>query len=137
MTKKERFNAAYNFLYDNGFIHNQKEAAIKMQTSASNMSSALKGVDTVLTGSFLKRFADAFPAISEDWLLTESGEMLTMANNVVAVYTLNTDELDRLKEENAVLQKENERLRIENETLWKVLAGFGYPAPTEQKIAAG
>lgn len=81
MTKKERFNAAYSFLYNNGWIHNQKEAAEKMRTSAPNMSSARNGVESVLTKSFLKRFADAFPAISEEWLINGTGEMLTLKNS--------------------------------------------------------
>ena len=83
MDRKERFNVAYKFLYDKGWIHSQKEAAKKMETTAPNMSSALNGVESVLTDKFLKRFADAFPAISTDWLLNESGAMLTMENNIV------------------------------------------------------
>jgi len=120
MTKKERFNVAYNFLYENGFIHNQKDAAAKMGTTAPNMSSARNGVETVLTDSFLKRFADAFPAISEEWLLTENGEMLTLANNTGKP----ASELDKLKEENAALRKEVERLRKENDSLRSEMVGM-------------
>lgn len=46
-----------------------------MESSASNISKALKGVETVLTDRFLMRFGDTF-GISIDWLLTGSGEML-------------------------------------------------------------
>lgn len=137
MDRKERFNEAYGFLFDNGYFHNQKEAAEKMGTTSPNMSSALKGKDHVLTDNFLKRFSDSFPAISIDWLLSESGSMLTLENNTSGAKDNN--ELEKLKEENASLLKEIERLRKENDSLRSEIVGmermakaFGINVPDNQ-----
>lgn len=48
-----------------------------MGASRPNVSSALKGDGKVLTDKFLKRFANAFDVLSQDWLLTGEGPMLT------------------------------------------------------------
>lgn len=50
-----------------------------MGASASNISSALKGRETVLTNNFLVRFAKAYRQISLPWLLNEEGSMLEVA----------------------------------------------------------
>lgn len=81
MTKKERFNRAYNFLKYEGVIKKQEDVAKAMGASASNISSALNGRESVLTDNFLMRFANAFKQISLDWLLNETGPMLTVAPN--------------------------------------------------------
>ena len=77
MDKKSRVNQAYSYLYDIGAIHSQKELSEKMGASAPNVSSALKGVESVLTDRFLNRFSDTFPIINKAWLLTGEGEMLS------------------------------------------------------------
>ena len=46
-----------------------------MGASESNVSSAFKGVEKVLTDNFLNRFAITY-GISLDWLLTGQGEMI-------------------------------------------------------------
>ena len=75
--KKERLNQAYNYLKNKGIVHTQKDVAERMGASASNVSSALKGVDTVLTEKFLRRFNESFGNIFyNEWLLTGEGEML-------------------------------------------------------------
>lgn len=79
MNKKERFNKAYNFLKYEGVIKKQEDVAKAMGASASNVSSALNGRETVLTDNFLMRFCNAFKQISLDWLLNEEGQMLTVA----------------------------------------------------------
>ena len=81
MDKKERFNKAYNFLKYEGVIKKQEDVAKAMGASASNISSALNGRETVLTDNFLMRFANAFKQISFTWLLNEEGPMLTLAPN--------------------------------------------------------
>lgn len=77
MTKKDRFNEAFRYLRGNGFVDTQKDVAIKMGASAPNVSSALNGVEGVLTDRFLRRFNAAFGDVfNEKWLLTGEGEML-------------------------------------------------------------
>lgn len=78
MDKKHRINEAFIYLKSRGIVHTQKDIALAMGASASNVSSALKGVDNVLTDSFLSRFNKAFNStFSEHWLLTGEGEMLS------------------------------------------------------------
>jgi len=78
MDKKERFNKAYGFLKYEGVIKKQEDVARAMGASPSNVSSALKGREAVLTDNFLMRFANAFKQISLTWLLNEEGPMLTV-----------------------------------------------------------
>lgn len=78
MEKKERINQAFSYLKDNGLVHTQKDLAERMGSTAPNVSSALKGVDNVLTDNFLLRFNNAFGGIFNDnWLLTGEGSMLS------------------------------------------------------------
>ena len=78
MEKKERINQAFSYLKDNGLVHTQRDLAEKMGATAPNVSSALKGVDNVLTDNFLLRFNNAFGGIFNDnGLLTGEGSMLT------------------------------------------------------------
>lgn len=58
-------------------VHTQADVAKAMGASRPNVSSALKGDGKVLTDKFLKRFANAFDVLSQDWLLTGEGPMLT------------------------------------------------------------
>lgn len=80
MSRAERFNLLYNTLRDMGLYHTQVEFAEIMKSSKTNVSSALKGDERVLTDRFLKRFYNAFienlSQYSLDWLLTGQGEML-------------------------------------------------------------
>lgn len=78
MDKKERFNKAYNFLKYEGVVKTQDDVAKIMGASRSNVSSALKGNEKVLTDNFLTRFARAFKQISLTWLLDEEGQMFTI-----------------------------------------------------------
>lgn len=77
MTRAERLNEAFQYLRGCGKIHSQKDLAQAMGATAPNVSSALKGVDKVLTEKFLRRFVEAFDnVVSFEWLLTGEGEML-------------------------------------------------------------
>lgn len=77
MDRAQRLNEAFRYLRSCGKIHTQKDLAIAMGATPPNVSSALKGVDKVLTENFIRRFVGAFDGIiSYDWLLTGDGEML-------------------------------------------------------------
>lgn len=81
MTRKERINQAFTYLKNKGIVHTQKDIAITMKASTSNVSSALSGVETVLTDNFLNRFNKAFNNVfNEEWLITGNGEMLNPQN---------------------------------------------------------
>ena len=77
MTKVERFNAAYDYLIWRKIIGGQEDVAVTMGSTQPNVSQALKGAPSVLTDKFIRRFCNAYPLISVDWVLHERGEMLT------------------------------------------------------------
>lgn len=76
MNKKERLTAAYNHLRGSGAAKTQKDVADAMHATPSNVSSALKGVESVLTDSFLSRFCAAYPQFSREWIMDGKGAML-------------------------------------------------------------
>lgn len=80
MDKKERFQAAYHYLKDRGMLHTQKGLAEKMESTSPNISSALKGINTVLTDNFLRRFNSAYGYIfNEKWLIKGEGDILRIS----------------------------------------------------------
>lgn len=80
MNKTKRFNAAYDYLMSIGRIHKQKDVAVAISSTESNISQALKGNPKVLTDNLLMRFLIAFPDIfSTRWLMTGEGQMLLSA----------------------------------------------------------
>lgn len=70
---------AFQYLKSIGTVHTQKDVAEAMGASESNVSSAFKGVEKVLTDNFLNRFARTYD-ISLDWLLTGQGGMIIKKN---------------------------------------------------------
>lgn len=77
MDRKERFNEAYTYIKGQGTIRTQGDLAKSMSTTQPNVSSALKGVEAVLTDNFLRRFNEACGDVFQiNWLLTGEGEML-------------------------------------------------------------
>lgn len=77
MERKERFGKAYQHLKAVGAIRTQNDVAERMGSTQPNVSSALKGVDAVLTDKFIRRFNDAFGNMFQtEWLLTGNGQML-------------------------------------------------------------
>lgn len=77
MTRKEVIKNAYEYLKTKGIVHTQKDVAQKMGASPSNISSAMSGVEAVLTDKFLGRFNAAFGNVfNDEWLLTGQGKML-------------------------------------------------------------
>lgn len=79
MSKQERLKMAFQYLKSIGTVHTQKDVAEAMGASESNVSSAFKGVEKVLTDNFLNRFARTYD-ISLDWLLTGQGGMIIKKN---------------------------------------------------------
>lgn len=76
-TKQQRFKSAFEYLRYNGYIQKQKDLAAIMNTSAPNISNALKGLEGVLTDGFIVKFNSSFNNVfNTDWLLTGEGEML-------------------------------------------------------------
>lgn len=118
MTKKERFNNAFQHIRTLGVVRTQRELAALMGASAPNISSALNGVDSVLTDRFLHRFNEACNNIFDiNWLLTGEGQMLkpsptqqssgdnspnVMGNNNMVGNTITTTHAPVYAQENAV-----------------------------------
>lgn len=72
-----RLKLAIEYLKREGLVRSQKEVAEKMGTTPPNVSSAVNGVETVLTKSFLQRFNRAFNyQFNEGWLIDGEGDML-------------------------------------------------------------
>lgn len=78
MDKHQRFISAYNYLYERGIIHAQKDLAAALKASAANISTMLKtGNEKVLTDNIMIRLSNAFPGtFNLEWLLNGTGEML-------------------------------------------------------------
>lgn len=80
MDRKERLLEAFEHLRNIGEIHTQKDLAERMNATPQNVSRALKGIDSVLTDNFLRRFNHAFGDIfQDDWLISGDGQMLKEA----------------------------------------------------------
>lgn len=111
MTKQERLRRAYDYLRYGGLVKNQKELATKMQSSAPNVSSALNGVEGVLTNSFIERFNAAFGGIfSTSWLMYGEGKMLAADNGDGESTASSGDTISELKGRVAELKDDNRRL---------------------------
>lgn len=73
-----RLKLAIEHLKKEGIVRSQKDVAEKMGTTPPNVSSAVNGVEAVLTKSFLQRFNRAFDyKFNEEWLLDGKGDMLS------------------------------------------------------------
>lgn len=89
MNRIKRFNKAYIHLLSLGLVHKKKDIADAMKASASNVTSALKGNEAILTDNFLIRFNTAYEHIFNlPWLMYGTGEMLavpqqTQGNNII------------------------------------------------------
>lgn len=76
MDKKERLKTAYDYLRFRGVIKNQGDVAEAMGTTRPNVSSALKGVPSVMTDSFVSRFCDCYDSyVNRRWILFGEGSM--------------------------------------------------------------
>lgn len=79
--KKERVNAAFNFLREHGYLHTQKDMAEAIGSTPPNISRMLTGDPKVLTDNICVRIQRAYPIISANWLIHGDGDMLIMDNN--------------------------------------------------------
>lgn len=114
VNKQQRFKSAFDYLRSIGAIHTQKDLADKIGASQSNVCSALKGVEKVLTDRFLIRFNAAFSdKFNTDWLLTGEGEMLRdqSTTNIESNNTYG----DNAIENNITIMNAHTRTREENE----------------------
>lgn len=78
MDKKERMNAAFNYLRDHGYLHTQKDLADAIGSTAPNVSRMLKGDPKVLTDNICVRVQRSYGCISANWLMHGEGEMLVV-----------------------------------------------------------
>lgn len=76
--KKERVNAAFNFLREHGYLHTQKDMAAAIGSTPPNISRMLAGDAKVLTDNICVRIQRAYPIISANWLIHGDGDMLIM-----------------------------------------------------------
>lgn len=116
MTKKERLNKAYSFLKYEGIFNTQAEAGKLMGASRTNISQALKGKESVLTDSFLKRFAETFRQISLSWLQFEEGPMLMVkpefkSENTPSVLECGDEDKDIIEEQAKMTRRIMELIR--------------------------
>jgi len=79
--KKERVNAAFNFLREHGYLHTQKDMAEAIGSTPPNISRMLAGDAKVLTDNICVRIQRAYPVISANWLIHGDGDMLIIDNN--------------------------------------------------------
>ena len=79
--KKERVNAAFNFLREHGYLHTQKDMAEAIGSTPPNISRMLAGDAKVLTDNICVRIQRVYPIISANWLIHGDGDMLIMNNN--------------------------------------------------------
>lgn len=73
-SRNARFKNCYEDLEWKHVIRTQNDVAAAMGTTQANVSLALKG--TRLTARFIRRFCDAFPMYSYEWILYGNGRML-------------------------------------------------------------
>lgn len=79
--KKERINAAFHYLKENGMIHTQRDLAAAIGSTSPNVSKMLKGDPSALTDNICVRIQRAFGMISANWLIHGEGEMVVMDSN--------------------------------------------------------
>ena len=123
MTRKERINKAFLYLKNKGIIHTQKDVAKTMGASASNVSSALSGVESVLTDKFMSRFNESFGGLfNDEWLRAGEGEMLkptvfqsnengdNIQGNSVTVNKIEKDYIEIIKRQSEQISKGQEQI---------------------------
>lgn len=90
-TRKDRLREAFEYLRYNGYISKQKDLANKMNTSAPNISNAMRGLDGFLTDGFFYRLNTTFNNIFNiSWLLDGEGEMLSQPQTTTIVASNNS-----------------------------------------------
>lgn len=140
MEKKERINQAFSYLKDNGLVHTQRDLAEKMGATSPNVSSALKGVDNVLTDNFLLRFNNAFGGIFNDnWLLTGEGSMLSASDPDSVSASSSTDlssALNKAMDEIAAQRRITEKSQQQIDRLLSLLEADRHTSTASSTTAA-
>lgn len=140
MEKKGRINQAFSYLKDNGLVHTQRDLAEKMGATAPNVSSALKGVDNVLTDNFLLRFNNAFGGIFNDnWLLTGEGSMLSASDSDSVSASSSTDlssALNKAMDEIAAQRRITEKSQQQIDRLLSLLEADRHTSTASSNDAA-
>ena len=90
-TKKDRLRDVFEYLRYNGYVRTQKDLANKMNTSAPNISNAMRGLDGFLTDGFFYRLNATFDNIFNiSWLLEGEGEMLAQPQSTTIMASNNS-----------------------------------------------
>lgn len=76
MTKIERFQNAYDYLYSRGEYHSKSDLAKRLGRTRTNISGAYYGREPFFNDKFLLSFCHEFPIINYEWLINGTGEML-------------------------------------------------------------
>ena len=76
MTKLERFQKAFNWLYDHGEFRSKAECAKRIKRSRENVSGAYYGREPFFNDKFIAIFCKEFSDISYEWIISETGEMI-------------------------------------------------------------
>lgn len=106
MERKERFNAAFQYLRGIGLAHTQKDLVIRMGKDASNVSKAFRGNEKILTDGFLKDFNKAYSNMFNiRWLLRGEGDMLEAA-------TINRNMVDANNASNSIVGYSNNNCNV-------------------------
>lgn len=131
MSKIERINECYEYLRSIGKIHTKKDLCDLLNIAPSNLTKAFKGEPRYLTDGFLRRFCSAFDGLlSEEWLITGEGSMLTEDTIVPESKDIqnNIDDIEILKrtifelsESNKILTETNARYSRTIERLTELL----------------
>jgi hypothetical protein len=83
MKKLERIQDAVAYLKGKRIIRSQQDIANAMEFNKTSVSQALKGNESYLTNSFLKKFCVSFSEINSNWLLTGKGDMINPSQKVI------------------------------------------------------
>ena len=75
MSENQRLKELIVYLKREGFIYNQQDFVKKLKSQSSVVSEYINGKRT-LGKKYARKICERFTIISEDWLLTGSGDML-------------------------------------------------------------
>lgn len=138
MTRKERFQKVYAYLFGEGLIKSKQNLADIIECTRPTLSKAYNGDESYLTNGLLKKINAAFPGIFNlDWLLNGDGEMLKapqMAQDARIPYGVEStppDTLQMLVEQNTrlldmIAQKDAKIEQLQKEL--DEMRGVSYPA---------
>lgn len=116
----QRIKVVFDFLKNNGHIHNQQHFADKIGYGKSNVSLVLNG-KIPASNDLFNSISTAFPILNREWLLTGEGEMLNESGKVSAtddsaktyalVPLINVDSVGGVHSDNAITITEQYTIR--------------------------